>query len=372
MRTARAAAAPLPREARTRRRRNAAPRASVSPPLAACEHDGVSGPDRNETTRAAGTGTRGERAWVEHLRSSVPTTAGVRVGIGDDAAVVGLPEGCEGLLTTDLLVEGVDFVVEGLDPRDLGWKALAISVSDIAAMGGRAAHAVVSVALRPALTGKFADELLMGLLACSERYGVALVGGDTSGTPGLLIVNVALTGFVPAGRAVLRSGARPGDAICVTGALGGSILGRHLRVTPRQEEALALVQRCEVHAMIDVSDGLSTDLGHVVDASRVGAEIWDDRIPVHDDAVRLAKHELAHDETAAALEHALHDGEDFELLLCVDAADAARLERDGLEGTRVTRIGRVTENLDYVRRPTESAADSRPVERKGYEHFRHP
>jgi thiamine-monophosphate kinase len=289
----------------------------------------------------------------------------VRVGIGDDAAVLAVPEGQELLLTTDLLVEGVHFALDGLRAEDLGWKSLAVSVSDIAAMGGRAAHAVVSVALRPEQTGDFADGLLAGLLRCAERYGVALVGGDTTRSPGPVVVNVALTGFAARGRAVLRSGARPGDAICVTGALGGSILGRHLRVAPRQDEALLLVQGEEVHAMIDVSDGLSSDLGHVLDRSGVGAELWEDRIPVHEDARTLAARD-----GVAALEHALADGEDYELLFTVGESAARRLEAEGLGGAPVTRIGRVRAERDYVRLAHEGAAVSRPVERKGYDAFR--
>ncbi|MCE9635740.1 MAG: thiamine-phosphate kinase [Planctomycetes bacterium] len=313
---------------------------------------------------------RGEFDWIRDLRRRVGAPRDgrdtVRVGIGDDCAVVSVPSDSELLLTTDLLVEGVHFVLDGLRPEDLGWKALAVSVSDVAAMGGRAAHAVVSVALRPEQTGAFADGLLGGLLACADRYGVSLVGGDTTGTPGPVVVNVALTGFAPRGRAVLRSGARPGDAICVTGALGGSILGRHLRVEPRQDEALALVQGNEVHAMIDVSDGLSSDLGHVVDLSEVGAEVYEDRIPIHDDAVALAARD-----GRPAIEHALTDGEDFELLFTLPAESADRLEREGIAGTRVTRVGRITRDRRYVLLPREgAAADSRPMERKGYDHFR--
>jgi thiamine-monophosphate kinase len=313
---------------------------------------------------------RGEFEWIDVVRrraGALPPDVArtVRVGIGDDAAVVAAPEGHDLVLTTDMLVEGVDFLLDGLDAADLGWKALAVNVSDVAAMGARAAHAVVSVAMRASQTDAFADRLLDGLLACAARYGVAIVGGDTSGTPDGVVVNVALTGFVPRGRAVLRSGARAGDAVCVTGALGGSILGRHLRATPRQDEALSLVQSCEVHAMIDVSDGLSSDLGHIVDASGVGAEVWDDRIPVHADAVTLSARD-----GVAALEHALTDGEDFELLFCVDDAAARRLEREGLCGTPVTRIGRITSDRLQVRRPHEDAPGSRPLVRGGYEHFR--
>lgn len=308
---------------------------------------------------------RGEFEWIEDLRRRVPVGTGVRVGIGDDAAVLDVPEGHELLLTTDLLVEDVHFALAGLRPEDLGWKALAVSVSDVAAMGGRSAHAVVSVALRPEQSGEFADRLLAGLLECAARYGVALVGGDTTASPGPVIVDVALTGFVARGRAVLRSGARPGDAVCVTGALGGSILGRHLRVTPRQEEALALVQGGRVGAMIDLSDGLSSDLGHVLDASGVGAEVWEDRIPVHDDAVALSRRD-----GRSALDHAFDDGEDFELCFTTDEDRARRLATEGLAGTRVTRIGRITAERTFVARPSEGVGAARTVERRGHDHFR--
>lgn len=313
---------------------------------------------------------KSEFEWIDSVRRRVAATerfaeGGVRLGIGDDAAVLAVPADRELVLTTDLLVEDVDFVLDGLDPRDLGWKCLAVSVSDVAAMGARAAHAVVSAAFGRAMPDAFADGLIDGLVECAERYRVAIVGGDTSGTPGGVVVNVALTGLVAPGRAVRRSGARPGDAICVTGALGGSILGRHLRPIPRQDEALSIVEQDVVHAMIDLSDGLSSDLGHVLDASGVGAEVWDDCVPIHADARRLAAHD-----GVPAIDHAWSDGEDFELLFCTDAATAARLARDGLLGTRVATIGRITADRAYVRRPSQGAGAARPVERRGHDHFR--
>lgn len=324
----------------------------------ACEHGAV-------TSAPA---PRGEFDWIQAIRERIPGREDVHVGIGDDAAVVAVPSGHELVITTDLLVEDVDFVLSGptaADPRDVGWKALAVSVSDIAAMGARPAHAVVSVALRKDQLGAFADRLLEGLLACASHCGVAIVGGDTSGTPHGVVVNVALTGFVRRGRAVRRSGARPGDAICVTGALGGSILGRHLRVSPREAEALALVQRGKVHAMIDVSDGLASDLFHVLDASGVGAEIWDDAVPVHDDARRLAALD-----GRTAIDHALQDGEDYELVFCVSERDARRLAGDGLCGTPVACIGRITADRAYVRRDSAQTGALHAVERRGHDHFR--
>jgi len=289
------------------------------------------------------------------------------LGIGDDAAVLSAPPGSDLLLTTDLLVEERHFVLGpgGAAPHDVGWKALAVSVSDVAAMGGRALWAVVSVALRDDLVGTFADELTAGLLACAERHGVALVGGDTTGTPGPVVVNVALVGAVAAGGAVRRGGARPGDAVCVTGALGGSLLGRHLRPTPRQDESLSLVQGGAVHAMIDLSDGLSSDLGHVLDASGVGAEVWADRIPLHDDA-----HRAARASGRSALSHALDDGEDFELLFCVAPERAEELVRSGLCGTPVAWVGRIDEGAGARLCATRAGAVLGPLERRGHDHFR--
>jgi thiamine-monophosphate kinase len=171
-------------------------------------------------------------------------------------------------------------------------------------------------------------------------------------------------GRVAAGGAVLRSGARAGDAVCVTGALGGSSLGRHLDVRPRQDEALALVQGGAVHAMIDLSDGLSSDLGHVLDASEVGAVLWADAIPVHADAERAA--EL---DGRSALLHALDDGEDFELLFCVPQSRVEALVRDGLAGTPVHQVGIVTESHGLGLAADRRTA-ARPLARGGYDHFR--
>jgi len=244
---------------------------------------------------------RGEFDVIRAIRAAAAAGEGVVVGIGDDCAVLRGDADSDILLTTDLLLEGRHFRADAA-PEDIGWKSLAVSVSDIAAMGGRPRHAVVAVALRREHTGEFADRLTRGLLDCAARYDCALVGGDTNATEGPLVVCVTLTGTVPRGGAVLRSGARPGDAICVTGALGGSLAGRHLRPVPRVAEAAALVAGGAVHAMIDVSDGLSSDLGHIARESGVAAEVWADRVPVHPDAVAAS-----HAGGRTPLEHALHD-----------------------------------------------------------------
>jgi thiamine-monophosphate kinase len=306
---------------------------------------------------------RGEFDLIRAIRAATPAGgAGVLAGIGDDCAVLRTDPADDLLLKTDMLVEDVHFRIAGTRPEDVGWKALAVNVSDIAAMGGRPLHAVLSLALRPELTGEFADGLVRGLLECAARYGVALVGGDTNSTAGPAVVNVALTGRVPRGRAVLRSGARPGDAICVTGALGGSLAGRHLRVTPRVEEAAALVAGGVVHAMIDVSDGLSSDLGHVLDASGAGAEVFADRVPVHDDAVAMSRAD-----GRPPLRHALDDGEDFELLFTVAPERAPELVARGLAGTRVSHVGTITAGRQFVLVGADGARTA--IGRGGYDHF---
>jgi thiamine-monophosphate kinase len=307
---------------------------------------------------------RGEFDVIRAIRDAVPMGGdGVIVGIGDDCAVLSGDDAEDLLVTTDLLLENRHFRPDAA-PRDVGWKALAVSISDVAAMGGRPLHAVLSVALRAEHSGLFADEMLRGLLDCAARFGVSLVGGDTNSTDGPLVVCVTLTGRVARGKAVLRSGARPGDAVCVTGALGGSLRGRHLRPTPRVAEAAALVAGGDVHAMIDVSDGLASDLGHVLDASGVGAEVWADRVPVHADAVALAD-----DDGRGPIDHALQDGEDFELCFAVAPERAPSLVASGLAGTPVAHVGTVTQAREYVLLDCVGGP-RRPMNRGGYDHFR--
>lgn len=304
---------------------------------------------------------RGEFELIRAIRERTPPGGeGVALGIGDDCAALRFGADEDVLVTTDLLSEGVHFRTDD-PPAEVGWKSLAVSLSDVAAMAGAPRGAVLALALRPEQTGAWADEFLRGLLACAARHGASLVGGDTNAAQGPATICVTLTGAAPRGRAVRRDGARPGDAIFVTGALGGSIAGRHLRVAPRLAEARALVEGGPVHAMIDVSDGLSSDLGHVLDASGVGAEIDADAIPVHEDALRLAARD-----GRSPLEHALHDGEDFELCFAAPAERAADLVRTGLAGTAVACIGRVTTAREYL---IATRAGRVPMRRGGHDHF---
>ncbi|NQT88625.1 thiamine-phosphate kinase [bacterium] len=279
-----------------------------------------------------------EFEFIDWIRGRAAADARVLTGIGDDTAVLASPATAT-LLTTDMLVDGVHFDLGHAEPRDVGWKALACSISDIAAMGGRSTVAVASTALPHGTDPELAKGLVLGLLECGDAYGVSLVGGDLTGTEGPLVLNVALLGELVAEKAVLRSGARVGDALLVTGALGGSLLGRHLRVRPRAEEGIALARDYHATAMIDISDGLARDLHHILHESGVGVRVDAAAIPVSDDARRMAT-----SSGRTPLAHALGDGEDFELLFTLAPADAERLLADSPFTTPVTRIGSITDD----------------------------
>src|SRR5205085_10331618 len=207
--------------------------------------------------------------FIDWLRRRTPADARVPLGPGDDTAVVRLASPC--LVTTDMLLEGSCFRLAEAGPRRVGRKAMSVNLSDIAAMAGRPLAAVVSVGL-PRRGGRaLAEELYLGLREVGDAFDTPIVGGDTNSWDGPLVVNVTLLGeAVPPGP-VRRSGARVGDRLLVTGAFGGSILGKHLDFTPRVREALALLAAAALHAPIDVSDGLAADVRHICEESQCGA-----------------------------------------------------------------------------------------------------
>jgi len=266
----------------------------------------------------------GEVGFIERLRHRVRRPASVLVGIGDDAAVVRGGRGEWWLLASDMLVEGVHFRRHRVPAQWIGWKALACNVSDLAAMGGVPRWAVVSLGLPPTTPIAFVDRVYAGMERCARRFGVAIVGGDTVQAP-QLVIDVAIVGSVHPTRLVRRSGARVGDWLFVTGRLGGSYRsGRHARFLPRLREAQALVRRVRVHAMMDLSDGLASDLWQMSRASGVTLRVQAARIP--------------RAPSARTLRHALMDGEDFELLFAVSPEAAQRLPAR-LGRTPVTHIG---------------------------------
>jgi thiamine-monophosphate kinase len=273
--------------------------------------------------------------FIRWIRERTPNRPGVLVGPGDDTAVLA-PPAAPLLITTDLLTEGVDFVLAVAGPFQVGRKAMAVNLSDITAMAGKPTAAVVGVVLpkwQPNQT--LAEELYRGLQSQAAEFDVAIVGGDTNSWEGELVISVTLLGEATGRGAVLRSGARCGDWIFVTGPLGGSILGRHLEPRPRVREAQMLHQLVEIHAMIDISDGLSADLHHILTESECGAELDARQIPIHPDAETLSAQT-----GRPGVEHALTDGEDFELIFAVSPEDGAKLlVEQPIPGLKLAHIG---------------------------------
>jgi thiamine-monophosphate kinase len=285
-----------------------------------------------------------ELEFLQWLRQHVPVHPRSQLGLSDDAAVVSLAGRTDVVVTTDMLTDGVDFQVSLDDPRRIGRLALGANLSDLAAMAAQPLAAVISLALPRRRSGaatalQLAIALYEGLLPLARQYDVAIVGGDTNTYDGPLVISVTALGQVTGRGAVTRRGARNGDWILVTGQLGGSILGHLFDFTPRVHEAMTLHERYELHSGIDISDGLAIDTSRLAEASGCGALIYSDRVPVSDDARRLAEREGAANPDAAALQHALGDGQDFELLISTAPPTAQRILHDQLLDCPITHVG---------------------------------
>jgi thiamine-monophosphate kinase len=300
-----------------------------------------------------------EFAYIDWLRRLTPPDPRVLLGPGDDTAVLRLTPGAPCLVTTDMLLDGSCFILAEAGPRRVGRKAMAVNHSDIAAMAGRPVAAVVSVGL-PRQGGRaVAEELYRGLREVGDAFDTALAGGDTNSWDGPLVISVTLLGEATGNGPVTRAGARPGDWLLVTGPLGGSILGKHLDFTPRVREAQQLHAAAALHAMIDVSDGLAADVAHLCAESRVGAVLRAGAIPVSDAARRLG-------DGVAPLDHALGDGEDFELVCAVSADDGRRLvETQPVAGVTLTAVGECVAEAGLW---LEEGGVRRPLEPRGYVH----
>lgn len=283
-----------------------------------------------------------ELGLIDYIVGESVASRGVRVGPGDDCAVLLPITDSELVVTTDEIVEGTHFRLsgEGVGPEargvDIGYKAACISFSDIAAMGAVPVAFVATAALRKGMAEGLGKTIHAGLIKAAEEFNCPLVGGNLSTTSGPISVTSTVIGKCAPGSAYLRSGAQKGDAIFVTGELGGSILGRHFSFTPRLAEVECLRKIGGINACMDISDGLSLDLHRLCKASNLGAEIEALDIPMSEDAHRMAKMD-----GELALKHALTDGEDFELLFTVDEQLAETFEQRYKHATPITRIGRM-------------------------------
>ena len=281
----------------------------------------------------------GEREFVDQLKRRFPVKAPVVTGIGDDGAVLKNSDGSESVVVTDMLLDGVHFDIAETPPELVGRKAIAVNLSDLAAMGCRPTAAFVSVAV-PGMTqsGRLLNEFYRGIHSVSEQFDFTIGGGDTNSWNGPFAINVCMAGAPFGDRAILRSGAQPGDSLLVTGALGGSLAsGRHLSFEPRLDLARLLTTNTTIHAMIDISDGLAIDLHRIMSASDDGGLLTADSVPIHDDVpTGLSSRER--------LKAALSDGEDFELLIAMppELGEAASLLVMSHGGLALTVVGTVT------------------------------
>jgi thiamine-monophosphate kinase len=320
-----------------------------------------------------------EKTLIDQIRRVVKSSAGrapnhsILTGIGDDCAVLRVHAGHEFLVTTDFSLEAVHFRREWHPPESVGHRCLARGLSDIAAMGGEPVAAFLSLALPPDLSQAWVGRFLRGLTGLAKKYRVTLSGGDTAQSPNGILADIVVVGSLPKGRSVLRSGARPGDRIFVSGALGGSAAAvirmeatkkkvgpreyaRHFYPEPRIEIGRTLREKKLASAMIDTSDGLSTDLAHLCEESGVGAVVNAAAIP----RARVDKPAREVD-----LELALHGGEDYELLFTVPPGKRISAQ---IGGIALSEIGVITRSRKVLL--TNDKGISHKLESRGWEHFK--
>ncbi len=296
-------------------------------------------------------------AWF--ARQNKLSSADFPIGIGDDMAQIRL--GDESILvTTDMLLDGVHFDLREATLEQAGYKAMAVSLSDCAAMATIPVAAVVSVGLPASFGQEELKRLHAGIISAGDKYDCALVGGDITSwnTENPFVVSVAMLSRKADNEPVTRSGALVGDIICVTGSLGASGCGRHLEFEPRVREAMKIAQTVRINSMIDISDGLSTDLSRICKASGVGAVINAERIPISQAAQKGTE----------PLESALNDGEDFELLFTLSQEDCRQLSGKWDEPTPITQIGCVTNSGKMQIKTPDGRTEN--LGARGYEHLK--
>ena len=298
--------------------------------------------------------SRGETELVKYFAAKRKLNAAkFPIGIGDDMAQIKLPKSDSVLITTDMLLDGVHFDTKKASLEQIGYKSMATSLSDCAAMATVPLAAVVSVALPRNFNSQKLKRLHKGILIAAKKYNCPLIGGDMTSWDKPLAVSVAMLSVPAKTKPIKRSTAKAGDIICVTGTLGGSIVKKHLEFEPRLKESLEIA-RAGANAMIDISDGLSTDLNHIGRLSKKGAVVEADEIPIS--------------RNAGGLESALNDGEDFELLFTMPRKKFERLKKNWRFKVKLTAIGRITKgSIVKIKKSDGKVVDLLP---KGYDHLR--
>ena len=325
----------------------------------------------------------GEAALIRLIRDRYGESSGgdLALGIGDDAALIESGDGFL-IVTADILIENTHFRMDLIDPELLGWKSVAANISDVAAMGGKPTYCFISIGL-PDIEVDIVEGIYRGVCDCSRQYGSSIAGGDTVGSDAGIVINVTQLGVVERTLAARRDGAKPGDSILVTNTLGDSRAGlelllkhgldgarevgshlvkSHLKPMPRVSEARAAVGTGSVRSMMDLSDGLASDLAKLCDASGVGARVFASELPMSED-LRAGADILKRD----AIELAAGGGEDYELLLTCPAPDAALVTQAiGSTGSKATTIGEITDGGAVVLISDDGTQSPMPA---GWQHF---
>ncbi len=291
----------------------------------------------------------GEFGLIERFRRLIKTDLSVIAGSGDDCAVLKFNKNNYLLFTCDMLLEGVDFTARD-DPYLVGRKSLAVSVSDIASCCGLPRYCLISLGMPKNTSIKYADRLFKGMLSVAREFKINITGGDLSRSRQVAI-DVSMLGVAEKKNLTLRSGAKIGDMICVTGELGGSILGKHLKFIPRLKEARFLAKNFKINSMIDISDGLIQDLGHILNKSQAGAIIYEDLLPIN--------------RCSRSLADALYSGEDFELLFTLSRDEAQRLLEKSDSFKIIGEIVPKKQGLRLI----DKRGREKPFKVRGFRHF---
>lgn len=335
----------------------------------------------------------GEFGLISWIRKKMDRKdSNIAAGIGDDAAVINLPKSCICLVTTDILIQDTHFKLDYTDALRLGKKALSINLSDIAAMGGTPQYFLLAMGLPPHLPLRWVEEFFYGVRQVAEQYNLSLIGGDTS-VARKLTINITLIGSGKAGEVIYRKGAQVGDQIMVTGTLGNAALGlrilkshkddssishgedgdpaelieKHLSPTPRIAEGQLIAKNHLASAMIDISDGLMADLGHILEESHAGAKIWISRLPLSEAYMRMAPQYTSRD-----IDLAVSGGEDYELLFTTPRKKSDKLlDLFGQSGLKITHIGEIVDPRHGLNLLLDDGREYTPRE-KGYDHFKRP